>query len=54
MFGRRAVLPIDIDTCICQDIGVKSLSYVNNEPEYAEDLQDTVLKVILLFLKKQS
>ena len=50
MFGRRAVLPIDID--ICQDSGVKSLSYVNNEPEYAEDSQDTVLKSNIAILEE--
>ena len=50
MFGRRAVLPIDID--ICQDSGVKSLSYVKNEPEYAEDSQDTVLKSNIAILEE--
>ena len=52
MFGCRAVLPIDID--ICQDSGVKSLSYVKNEPEYAEDSQDTVLKSNIAILEEES
>ena len=42
MFGHRTVLPIDIE--ICQDIGVKALSRINNEPEYLEDSEEIVLK----------
>ena len=39
MFGRRAILPIDID--ICHESGVKALSRVNDEPEYVEDSEET-------------
>ena len=47
MFGRRAVLPIDID--ICQDSGVKALS---NELQYVEDSQEKVLKSNIAILEE--